>query len=264
MLPLSEGGRPDTDLIQIRNITGLEPVKANVNTSPLGSVDGESFSGSSVPKRNIVVTLGLNPDWDEWTMSQLRRLLYAYFMPKLSIRLVLESDDLDTVEIYGYVESCEPVLFSKDGEVQVSIICPDPYFTSVDPIVVTGVSSDGSDPAIIQYNGSIETGINVEITEAAVPAPAVISIQVGDPSLSNFRIDATVSATKYLVMNSISGKKYVRQIETGTGVITNLLGYVESGYTWPILQPGENEFSVISNAGTQDWQLTYFERFGGL
>ena len=35
-------------------------------------------------------------------------------------------------------------------------------------------------------------------------------------------------------------------------------------FFWPILQPGENEFSVITDQGVQDWELIYFERFGGL
>lgn len=264
MLPLSEGGRPDTDLIQIRSITGLEPVKVDVNTSPYGSVDGESYTGTSVPKRNIVITLGLNPDWDVWTMAKLRRLLYSYFMPKLAVRLVFESDDLPPVEISGRIESCEPTLFSKDVEIQISIICPDPYFTAIDPTVITGVSSDGSSPTEIDYAGSIETGFNVEVSEAELPVPAIIGIQVGDPLTSYFRVDASVTASKYLVMNSIPGKKYIRNVEQGTGIITNLLSWVEDGYTWPLLQPGVNEFSVITNAGIQDWQLTYFERFGGL
>jgi hypothetical protein len=265
-LPLAEEGRADTDLIQIRDISGLGPVKINVNTTPYGSVDGESFTGTSVPLRNIVLTLGLNPNWDTWTMSKLRRLLYAYFMPKQLVRLVFESDDLPPVEIYGYVESAEPTVFSKDGEIQVSIICPDPYFTAIEPVVVTGVAGPPHDfdPVEIEYNGSVEAGFNVEISEALLPAPSEIQIQVGDPALSNFRVMATVSSTKYLIMNSVAGNKYVRNVEQGTGVITNLLSWLEDGYTWPTLKPGVNQFGVIADIGTQDWQLTYFERFGGL
>ena len=56
-LPLSDSGRAETDLIQIRNIDGLDPVKASVNTSPFGSVDGASYVGSSVESRNIVLTI---------------------------------------------------------------------------------------------------------------------------------------------------------------------------------------------------------------
>ena len=35
-LLLNEDGRPEADLIQVRNITGLDPVKASVGTSPYG------------------------------------------------------------------------------------------------------------------------------------------------------------------------------------------------------------------------------------
>ena len=113
LLPLSAHG-PETDLLQVRNIEGLGPVKANVNTSLLGSLDGEAYTGASIPKRNILITLGLNPDWDNWSMEQLRRLVYSYFVSKLRTRLVFRSDTFPPVEISGVVESCEPVLFTKD------------------------------------------------------------------------------------------------------------------------------------------------------
>ena len=103
--------RPETDLFEVRNIDGLGAVKADVNTTPLGSVDGESFVGSSVGKRNIVLTLGLTPDWNDWTMSRLRRLLDKYFMPKLKIRFVFETMEFSPVEIFGYIESNEPNIY---------------------------------------------------------------------------------------------------------------------------------------------------------
>ena len=61
-------------------------------------------------------------------------------------------------------------------------------------------------------------------------------------------------------------KKFVRNVNTGTGVITNLLSkvHIQEGSLWPTLQPGENEFSVITDIGIQTGTLTYFERFGGL
>jgi hypothetical protein len=260
-LPLSDGGRPDTDLIQIRDITGLEPVKATISRTPLGSIDGESFNGAAVPARNIVLTLGLNPDWDVWTMSKLRRLLYAYFMPKLLVRLVIENDDMPPVEIYGHVEGCEQNMFTKDPEIQVSIVCEDPYFTALEPVVLTGISSN---PVDIDYGGSVETGMVVEISEATLPAPIVIGIQVGNPLLSTFQVNATVSASSYLIMSSVLGKKYVRNVEQGTGVITNRLAQLQDGYIWPTLQPGLNHFKIVTDNGVQDWQLTYFERYGGL
>jgi hypothetical protein len=67
-------------------------------------------------------------------------------------------------------------------------------------------------------------------------------------------------------MSSIPMRKYVQNVNIGSGVITNLLSkaHVQEGSYWPTLQPGENEFMVYSNNPPQDWELTYFERFGGL
>lgn len=264
-LILNENGREETDLIQIRNIDGLDPVKATVNTSPFGSVDGGAYLGSVVPTRNIVLTVHPNPDWSQWTVAELRRVLYLYFMPKSLVRLVFHSDDMDPVEIYGYVEEASANPFTTDLEMLVSIICPDPYFTAVAATVVTGKSTDGSTPTVIDYPGDIQTGFNVQVIRDSDPAPTTISVQVGDPSSSFFKVTASVSSTLYFVMNSVPGSKYVQNVTLNTGVITNLLSKMVVGSTWPELEPGKNNFSVITTSpDKQEWQLTYFARYGGL
>ena len=261
-LLLDDAGRAETDLLQIRDITGLGPVAAAINTSPFGSLDGDSYTGSSVGRRNIVMTIKPNPNWDTWTFEKLRSLLYTYFMPKQQVRLVFETDEIAPVEITGYVESVEPVLFSLDGEIQVSVICPYPYFTAVSPTVVLGVNTD--DPLDIDYDGSIATGINVEVSYTSGASPTSLGIQVGDPAFSFFQVTTAVDASNYLIMNAIPGQKYIRTVNSTTGIITNLLSEVYPGSEWPVLKLGLNEFSVLSDAGVQDWKLTYFKRYGGL
>ena len=265
-LLLNENGRPEADLIQVRNISGLEPVKASVSTSPYGSVDGASHVGSSVLTRNIVLTLHPNPDWNTWTFESLRRLLYSYFMPKRATRLVFLSDDMIPVEISGIVESVAVNPFSKDPEILVSIVCPDPYFIAVEPTVITGQTTrPGGELEIIEYNGTIESGMNVIVTAVTAPNPTWIAVWTG-PDTPYIWTDCTVTNSMYFEMNSIAMRKYVQNVEIGTGIITNLLSRakIEQGSTWVTLQPGENEFAVTSDAGVQDWTLTFFERFGGL
>ena len=269
-LPLDDNGRAETDLIQIRNIDGLDPVKASVNTSPLGSVDGDSYTGSSIPSRNIVLTLRPNPNWKEWSYEGLRKLIYSYFMPKRLTQLVFYSDDMPPVEISGIVESVDVNLFSKDPELLVSIICPDPYFVALDPKKLYGNPVRPGNPEdlapIITYNGNIEAGIHVQVTQSSGPVPTMIGIQVGNPVISHFTTVATVGPTTYFEMSSLPMLKYIQNVEIGTGVITNLLSKVTvvEGSAWPILQPGEQEFQVITDQGIQDFELTYYERFGGL
>lgn len=264
-LALSDSGREETDLIQIRNITGLDPVKAAVNTAPFGSVDGAAYIGSSVATRNIVLTLHPNPDWNLWSFESLRRLLYSYFMPKSATRLIFYSDDIQPMSILGIVEDANVNQFSKEPDLQVSIICPDPYFTAVNPTVVAGQSDpDFNSPTIIEYNGDIPAAINVSVSRLTDPAPTSIGIQVGDPSISFFKVAASVSSSSIFQISSQSGNKYIQNVSLSSGVITNLLSKMQSGSSWPVLQPGENKFAVITDKGTQDWQLTYYERRGGL
>jgi Phage tail protein len=264
-LLLSDNGRVETDLIQLTNIDGLDPVKAAVNTSPFGSVDGEAYTGSSVLSRNIVLTLHPNPNWDNWTYESLRRLLYSYFMPKRPTRLVFYSDDMIPVEITGIVESVTVNQFSKDPDIQVSIICPDPYFIALDPKVLTGQAvRSGGAVVEIDYQGTVEAGIHVEVTSVSGAAPTIIGVQIGDPQISRFNVVASVSSSVYFEANSLPMQKFVQNVNLTNGVITNLLSKVQEGSSWSLLQPGENDFSVITDAGVQDWELTYFERFGGL
>jgi hypothetical protein len=264
-MPLN-GGRAETDLIQIRNIDGLDPVKAAINTSPFGSVDGASYVGSSVLSRNIVLTLHPNPDWDTWTYEALRRLIYSYFMPKRDTKLVFYSDDMIPVEISGIVEDVQGNIFSQDPELQVSVICPDPYFIALDPTVITGQTgpNPGAVPAVIDYNGTMDSGIVVKVTATPDPLPSVIAIQIGNPVLTYFAVNTTIDATNYFEISSIPMRKYVQNVNIGSGVITNILAKVQEGSQWPAFQPGENEFAVFTNQGIHDWELTYFERFGGL
>jgi hypothetical protein len=231
-LLLSETGRAETDLIQIRNIEGLDPVKAAVTTSPYGYVDGASYTGGNVPSRNIIITVHPNPDWDIWTPESLRRLLYAYFMPKRPIRLVFYSDDIPPVEISGIVEDVSANAFSKDPEFIVSIICPDPYFTSLEPKIITGI--DGP-VTIVDYDGTIEAGMHVKVTWNTDPAPTDIGIQIGDPKLTYFATLATVNSGLYFEMSSIPMQKFVQNVNISSGVITNLLSkvHIQEGSLWP-------------------------------
>lgn len=266
-LPLSDTGRAETDLIQIRNIDGLNPVKASVNTSPFGSVDGVAYTGSKVLSRNIVLTVCPNPDWKSWTYESLRRLLYQYFMPKRSVRLVFYSDDMIPVEITGIVEDISVNQFSKDPELLVSIICAYPYFTALDPTIVTGQSiRAGGVITPVHYGGNVESGIYVEVTYVSGANANNLGIQIGNPEISHFTVILAdlITASKYVEMSSIPLQKYLQTIDTATGLLTNIYPNVQAGSSWPILEPGANDFSVITDDGVQDWRLVYYERFGGL
>jgi hypothetical protein len=262
--------RPDDDKFEVRDIQGLGPVKASVNTTPLGSIDGELYTGSSVGKRNLVFTLGLTPDWQDWTVSKLRRLLDRTFMPKQFVRFVFETMEFSPVEISGYVESNDPNMFSKDPEQVISVICPNTNFSNVDPVVINGRTD--MDPIEIDYEGNIECGINVEVTRISGSNPLNLAIETSADDLfahQAFSIEAgsaVTSAAKKLQVNSIPGNKYAQSVSLTDGTITdNWLSELWVNSEWQKLRPGSNMFAVITDdSGVQAWKLTYTPLYGSL
>lgn len=139
----------------IRNIEGLDPVKSTINLSKYASVDGEVFQGSSVGIRNIVFTIGYRDSYDgRDSLQELRRELYAIFTPTETVELRFKSGDAytSTMKIFGYVESIETSIFTEDPQVQISVICPDPYFSAV-----WGVRIEGRVPSTLDMGPLIGT-----------------------------------------------------------------------------------------------------------
>lgn len=253
-LVLNVINRPETDLFEVRNIDGLEAVKADINTTKLVTKK-ENYNSSSSGNRNIVMTLGLDPDWDEWTVSRLRRLLDRYFMPHSQTRLVFETMEFSPVEISGYIESNTPNMFSKDPEHQISIICPDPDFVSADPILIDG--STDMDPIDIEYAGSLDTGF-VTVVNLVAPATSVITIR-SDPDYPAFIMnpDDPLPLGDF-IMSSIPGQKFAKVDDE------SFLSGLHPLSQWPVFRPGLNRFSTTAGGDVRDWHLAYYERFGSL
>lgn len=117
----------------IRKIDGLGPVKANINTTPIVTNDGDLFNSARAEKRNIVLTLGFEimPEIGLNTIEDVRQKTYNFFPLKSLVKIQIETDNRE-LYTYGYVESNEPDIFSEDETCMVSLICPDSYFTSIE------------------------------------------------------------------------------------------------------------------------------------
>lgn len=251
----------DEEVIQVKGVDGLGPVKANISSSPYGVVSGEAITGTSVGKRNVVLSLGLNPDWETQTIDELRKLLYKYFMPEADVTLRFTTTHLPLCQIDGVVESLEPNIFAKDPEIQVSVICPRPDFTALDQTVLTGVvTDDDTDLVEIDYVGSAKTGLHILVESSPARGAYTGEVRLVFNSGSFVLEDLSIDDLHSLELNSVPGFKYIREPEGSV----NLLGRVQNGYTWPVLQAGINQFAVVADLPGQVWSLSYFAKFGGL
>lgn len=268
-LPLMMGVGEDEDPLQIRGFDGIEPVTATVNTSPYGSLDGEFYTGSSVGKRNIVMTVGFNPDWINHTVASLREKMYGYFMSKQPVTLRFFRDDGPPVQIDGITESCKPNIFSQDPEMQVSVICPMPDFIAVSPSVLEGTAKPAADVVEFTAVSTVPTTALLEITALAGDATTYDGTLIFErktlaPGAELFTVTGTVAAAITTRIDSKRGNK-LAQVDYGSEK-TNILNSMTADSVWPRITPGTNKVRVILAAGAADkhWKLTYFDRFGGL
>lgn len=264
---LSLGGfMSSDDPVQIRDIDGLGPVKSDITTTPSGVSRGETYQGASTGKRNIVLSLGLNPDWATQTVSSLRQLLYAYLMPEQWCKLRFFSDELPTTDIEGYVESFEPNMFSQDPEVQISIINPKPDFIEIDATILKSEVDDGSNQYVVDYVGSISAGLELRVDRSVArpsySGPLTIKVQNSGGTQTIAVNPVTINTVQSYKMSSVQGQKRVQAEAIVDGAITNLLKNKTGD--WPELQPGENLLSVAASQTGQTWTLAFFNRFGGL
>lgn len=265
-LPLG-GFMPNDDPIQILDIQGLGPVKAELQSTPFATGRGELYQGSSTGKRNITLNLGFNPNWANQTISSLRQMLYAYLLPEAWVKLRFFSDEMPTVDIEGYVESLEPNIFSQDPQLQASIICPKPDFTEIDATILRGIVDDGTHEEVFDYIGTVPVGFELRIdgtgANASYTGPVSVSLTFIETEI--FEVDSvTIDTTRYLKLSTRSQNKRISSIELADGSVTNLLSKVTDESLWPILRPGPNVLKVIANEPNQAWTFAYFNRFGGL
>lgn len=267
-LPLG-GLMPSDDPVFIRNIDGLGPVKADIATTPFASGRGELYQGSTTPKRNIVITLGFNPNWEGLqTMASLRHILYRYLMPEHWCKLRFFSQELPDVDIEGYVESMDPNMFSQDPEVQVSIICPKPDFIEVDSTNYSGLVDDGTLQLEFEYRGTIDTGYELRIDFTADNPNYLGPIIITHTAFLQeqlFKVDpVAIDGNKYFKLSSVANAKRVQNVAKADGTLTNLLAVMTGESVWPVLKPGENLLSVAAAENGQAWSMAYFNRYGGL
>lgn len=145
--------------------------------------------------------------------------------------------------IDGYVDKADPDVFSNKENVQVSIICNDPYF-KIHRYEAIGGSMK------IQYNGTAETGFIIYCK------PEIISdityITINDIKLKVDTIASIVgnawSSMGTIIIDSRVGHKTIQYVNGSTWNIIKAAGILP--IKWPTLKYGENEIVVKYDSRT--------------
>jgi len=264
---------PEKSGFLIRGIDGLGPAKADINTSEVGSMDGGLFNSARIGRRNIVFSLVFLPSP---TIEDARQKSYRYFPLKKRIKILVETDNR-TSEIYGYVESNDPNIFSRQEGTTISVICPDPYFYSPTPTVTQFSSSTPlfefpfSNESLtenliefgrvqlyvsknIVYRGDASIGMKISIHVLAdVPywENLTIASSSGQMIISIGRFAALVGSGMLkgdvITISTIRGKKSAYLLRNGAYI--NIFNAIVRNSNWFQLQQGDNVILCLGTNG---------------
>jgi len=255
--------------IFVQEITGLDPVKATIQSSSFSNQDGAVFQNSRRDTRNITIQLGLTPDPATSTVRTLRQQLYAFFMPKSTVTMKFFVDDVDDAsedgyQIDGVVESCDTAMFAQEAIVNISIICFDPDFIDPIPVILTGATVSTTAMTDIAYPGTSETGMQLsvqfdrEVDNFTVyfssPGSAVRTMDVVMPG--------GFLAGDIMNISSEYGQKGAYLVRDGGD--SQALYAISPQSFWPKLTPGANSIRIQAFGAAVPTSISYSVRYGAL
>lgn len=227
------------DSLLLYKVTGLNAADVNLFIGQY-SRDGGYYQGRRVDKRNVVVTLELNPNFALGeSVSGLRDMLYKAFLdPQTTadnLKILLRDDEGRVRYLTGYAEKFETDIFSADTMCQISLICPDPFIRDNEATVLT--SSSGWVTVPFTYGGTAETGFEVEIHLTANTPTLTLSNNGRTMVLTNSFLTGDI-----VRINTNRGSRSIKL--TRGGVTTSLLGKLSNTSPWLELHSQSNVLKV--------------------
>lgn len=246
--------------IYIKEIDGLDPVKATIVSTSFPGKTGEVYQASKREARDIKLKLGLEPDYISEEPKDVRRRLYEFFMPNTFVDLKFTDSDGLVVDISGMTETFEGPLFVQEPEVNISIRCFDSDFVDQDIVELNEHTVSNTLDTIIEYDGTVETGMEFYL--------------LVDRDVDEFSIYNTMPNGEFRQLNfawplhdgdqinilTIPGEKKVELVRAG---VKSSLLYASSG-AWIDFHPGTNLFRVYAEGAPIPYLLIYNNRYGGL
>lgn len=258
----------------LHDMTGLGPPTASVNTSKVATKDGSKYNSARAEERNIVLPIYFTPIP---TIEDARHRSYKYFPLKKPVILVFKTDNREC-QIVGYVETNEPDICSDREGCQVSIICPNPYFSSIYDTVTSfsGVEAafefpfsneDTSNPHIefgkivvkaenlVRYEGDAESGVQIRIAASATVKNITI-YNVDTRGTMHIYHDKLVALTgsgivkgDEIIITTDKGSRSVTLLRNGKS--TNILNAIDPrNDEWFSLTKGDNIFAYSADEGS--------------
>lgn len=281
---------PEWSGLIIDNIEGMGPPTATINANEVATMDGGIFTSARMGERNLVISFSpmFNP-----LVEDSRLKVYKYFPPKKQVSVEIITDRRDAI-CYGYVESVEPDIFSEHETIQVSIVCPDPFFyeleqsvyvfSGINPMFEFPFKNDSVTDNLIEFGEIREDNRSTLDYHGDVDAGILITCHVMSGSVENLRIwnvesrehmdidthkittltGITFSQGDDIIINTKVGEKSVQLLHEGK--YYNIISCINKDADWFQLTTGLNTFTFVADYGETGMMMTVTWRnaYGGM
>ena len=256
----------------LKKISGLGPVKAELNTSKIATKDGIIYNSQRIDSRNLVFDILLRKEKDS-SIESSRQSLYGYFPRNVILKFTFYTDNT-TVYCTGYVESNEPTMFDETSTQSISVICPNPYFYDIasNTISLNGILKSFEFPfenklseQTIEFGTIVKNSTgNIYYTGSQAIGVEIIISFSGDVSglqIYNANTREKMEFNNYMFrnkqelhINSQRGEKSIMLFDGGNG--TDLLNYLTNDSEFIHLENGDNVFAYKAASGSEHVSMT--------
>lgn len=268
--------KPEDTGFLVTSVSGLASPKAEISSSEYALFDGTNIGSIRTEARNIVFSIVFYQSNNlKYSIEELRHQCYTYFPLKRKIKIEVTNDS-GTYETEGYIESNETTIFTNMEGAEISVICPDPYFTKTSgdilylwhavpmfefPVMFEDTVEFSRIQAypdiILDYPGYGGSGVTITIdakTDVENPIVYELSrrqwIKINTQTLAA-RTGSGITAKDSITINTRRGNKSAKLVRNGATY--NILSCIETGGEWISLEHGVNRFGYSVDRGKKNY-----------
>lgn len=248
----------------LESIDGLHEVLGVVAGMKSAYAIGESYIGTSVQKRNIIIKGAIRDN-----LIENRQKLYRVFPLNSTGTLYYYEDDLKRKINY----KVESIKINEKGvyrQFQISLICPNPYFTDLEKTQLqmatwspqfkfllqipsdTGIkfgSKNTTSMATIQNDTNIEFGMTITFTaNDTVVNPSLFNVDARE----EIKIEKIMSAGDKIIVNTYRQNKNIIYIPVNTGIEENINNLMTYGSKLLQVYHGSNTYRYNADEGADN------------
>lgn len=255
------GVLPTDDFI-LKNVDGLGPPESTVSISRTLQGFG-TYRRRQTLGRQIVMTVGLNAAWNmDQTPGSLRKRLYGLLTSDKGDEIRIDIMNGATVVAFttGVVKRIEPLMFTKDPQVQITIDCVPVYLHHPLYIEVDRYSLNKTQPQIMN-EGDAPTGIHFEFI-VTDPFNSITIHHAGTIDNQNIRFNYPFQVDDMIIVDTRPEDRQVSVVRSGH--VKTLIGAMSDSSDWFQLYGGLNTF-FVNRPDSFDWgNVWYVPKYWGV